>query len=349
VTTETESALLEMLQPVITQLIREQLLGACALQTNHLGEGLSLGGLAERLRSGLQIRSVPGKSEGISLGDQSFVKTRLVLEDYSQAHLAGLSTGTERLTQLQRVLAPFLNRDFASIRQAELAQALAPWSGATRNRYRAALTHLWRWARERELTTLSPTFSAARETSRDAVLSLPQLRALYAAAPQRGDWAGFCRLLILTGQRRSDVMNMRPGDIRGDRWEQPTSKNSMPHTVHLTDRAQTVIRDAWVLEEFEWTGKTTYSDMKARWFADAKVPASFRLHDIRRSFATHLSEGGTPEDVVDRVLNHVAAASSKGVARVYNRAKLLDQRKEALEAWDRLLFPAQGHAQGTHG
>jgi hypothetical protein len=37
--------------------------------------------------------------------------------------------------------------------------------------------------------------------------------------------------------------------------------------------------------------------------------------------------------VADRILNHVATATTSKVMRIYNRSELFEQRKRALQAW----------------
>jgi integrase len=58
----------------------------------------------------------------------------------------------------------------------------------------------------------------------------------------------------------------------------------------------------------------------------------WRLHDLRRSAATHMAEMGIAPHVVDRLLNHVSG-SIRGVAAVYNRHSNIDERRRALEGW----------------
>lgn len=264
------------------------------------------------------------------------MQTHAALALYMDEHLMGLGTGVERYRQLRRVLQKFLNRDLVEIRQRDLADALSQWDGSTRNRYKSALTHFFKWCREREYTALRPELSSGKESSRDAVLSLDQLRTLYDVAPARGDWCGFLRLLILTGQRRMEVSQLDPHSVSGDRWEQVSTKNGVvPHTVFLGDRSQAIIA-----AENVWSDKTTFADMKRRWFTDAGMnPADWKLHDLRRSFATHLADAGHPVDIVDRHLNHVASASSRGVQRVYIRSQFLSERRDLAREWEDILFP----------
>ena len=71
--------------------------------------------------------------------------------------------------------------------------------------------------------------------------------------------------------------------------------------------------------------------------------ADWRLHDLRTAFASHCAEAGIAEGVVDRVLNHAAAASSiSAVARVYQRSELLAQRADALNLWAEMVLSAVG-------
>jgi hypothetical protein len=57
------------------------------------------------------------------------------------------------------------------------------------------------------------------------------------------------------------------------------------------------------------------------------------LHDLRRSFVTHVSERGfAPPHVVEAIVNHVSGAKA-GVAGVYNRASYLVEKRQALEMW----------------
>ena len=62
----------------------------------------------------------------------------------------------------------------------------------------------------------------------------------------------------------------------------------------------------------------------------------FTLHDLRRTAATGMAGIGIPHHVVDRVLNHVGGKIT-GIARIYNRAEYLDERKAALNAWSRYV------------
>jgi integrase len=72
--------------------------------------------------------------------------------------------------------------------------------------------------------------------------------------------------------------------------------------------------------------------------ADGAAPEAmppWRFHDLRRSAVTWLAGAGFPPHVCDKLLNHVATTGLSDVARVYQRAQFLPERRAALEAWAR--------------
>ena len=62
------------------------------------------------------------------------------------------------------------------------------------------------------------------------------------------------------------------------------------------------------------------------------------MHDLRRSFATHLADHNIAEPhLVEVILNH-ASGHRGGVAGVYNRARYSAEMQRALTAWGDLLL-----------
>jgi integrase len=62
------------------------------------------------------------------------------------------------------------------------------------------------------------------------------------------------------------------------------------------------------------------------------------LHDLRRSFTTHVNELGFAQPhVTEAILNHISGSATRGVAGTYNKALYLAERREALEQWGRYL------------
>jgi hypothetical protein len=86
---------------------------------------------------------------------------------------------------------------------------------------------------------------------------------------------------------------------------------------------------------FTTTGSTPvsgFSKAKARLDQFSGV-SNWRLHDLRRTFATIATEELEFEPVVvDRILNHVNG-SVKGIAAVYQKGQYLEKRKVILDVW----------------
>jgi hypothetical protein len=72
----------------------------------------------------------------------------------------------------------------------------------------------------------------------------------------------------------------------------------------------------------------------ARRSAGVKKPMpTWRLHDIRRSFVTHINERGFAQPhVVEAIVNHISGHLA-GIAGVYNKALYLSERHQSLELW----------------
>jgi integrase len=56
------------------------------------------------------------------------------------------------------------------------------------------------------------------------------------------------------------------------------------------------------------------------------------LHDIRRSWATHVNELTGAPQVVEAALNHLSGVKA-GVAGTYNKASYLPERIRAMQQW----------------
>jgi hypothetical protein len=71
------------------------------------------------------------------------------------------------------------------------------------------------------------------------------------------------------------------------------------------------------------------------------------LHDIRRTVVSTLGDRGWEPAVVDKVLNHAAAATLPGVMGVYQRSEQWEQQRKALEAWADLLMLEVARLKGS--
>jgi integrase len=69
-------------------------------------------------------------------------------------------------------------------------------------------------------------------------------------------------------------------------------------------------------------------------FVSAGIEESFNSHDLRRTLATRLGEMGTPDEIIERILNH---APRTVAGRHYVHGRYLGPMKEAVEAWAKRL------------
>ena len=62
------------------------------------------------------------------------------------------------------------------------------------------------------------------------------------------------------------------------------------------------------------------------------------IHDLRTTFSTQACDAlGIDMAVADRILNHVATATTSKIVRIYNQSELFEPRKLALAKWAELV------------
>lgn len=224
---------------------------------------------------------------------------------------------------------------------------------------------LWKWAFARELVDVIP-FAAlsapAKPASRRRVLSDTELPIVWRAS-RKVDYpfGPAFRLLMLTGQRRSEVFGMRWEEldkanavwtIPGDR-----TKNKEPHAVPLSDmvmqeigalvsqhgaaRPETWPKAGLVFTTNNRSPASGVSKAKAR-LDDAVTAAAkedglaiegWRLHDLRRTAKTGMQALKVSSEISQRVLNHISSLDP--MDRVYGLYDFLDEKREALDLWAR--------------
>jgi integrase len=233
---------------------------------------------------------------------------------------------------------------------------------ATHRMTYSALRRMFAWAIRRELiTSADPTtgIEAHGPPSRERSLSLDEVCRLWRAAdaliPVRRD---AIRLLILTGQRRSEVAGMRWGelDLAAGTWTLPTerTKARRAHVVPLPSLAVEILRarrpgtlaDAdLVLPVLSRAGRLVSFDAW-NWVKSIVTKSSglqgWRWHDLRRTFVTLCAEAGGNVAVLDSILNHASSVTRAGVIGVYQRATLLEPARVVMRQWDGILREALG-------
>lgn len=233
-------------------------------------------------------------------------------------------------------LARPLPRDRRSV--AELLDRLRSERGPiAAARARSVLSSCFAWGIANGLCDANPVQGTLRprEESRSRVLSMRELIAVWHAAAGQGDFGRIVRLLILTGQRRNEVGDMRWAELglEGE-WRLPPerTKNGRAHFVPLVPMALAQLPER--RSDFVWgltEGWRNWSRPKAALDARSGV-TGWTLHDLRRTAATGMAEAGVLPHVIEAVLNHVSGHRA-GVAGVYNRARYEAEVRSALTQW----------------
>jgi integrase len=172
------------------------------------------------------------------------------------------------------------------------------------------------------------------------------------------------QLLLLTGQRRTEVAGIRWSEIDLDKaeWTIPgtRTKNGEPHSVPLSDMALGIIKSLPRIKSNQGFLFTTTSETHVTGYSRAKADLDkgiareggdlprWTLHDLRRTTASGMARLGINLPVIEKVLNHTSG-SFAGIVGVYQRHHFSDEKRNALETWARfvqsLLTPSENVVQ----
>jgi integrase len=205
----------------------------------------------------------------------------------------------------------------------------------------------FRWAVRRKYTDRSPMDGMEKPSKyrpRDRVLTDDELKLVWHAANDYGyPFGSIVQLLILTGQRRSEIGKLKWSYIKSNAVTLPPEivKNNREHTFPLGPDAAALIQRTPVLGDYLFLARRKetpfrgWQSCKLALDKEAKI-APWTLHDLRRTFATNLAALGVPPHIVERLLNH-ASGTISGVAAIYNRYAFEKECREAVERWEQRL------------
>ena len=122
--------------------------------------------------------------------------------------------------------------------------------------------------------------------------------------------ADIIRLLLLTGCRRGEIVNLRRSELHGDELRLADSKTG-PRTVPLNSPARRVLdRQPRMGSPFVFPSPRDPARPRSRELAlwtrirrEAGIE-DMRLHDLRHTMASHAVMNGVPVPVVSRLLGH---------------------------------------------
>lgn len=271
---------------------------------------------------------------------------------------------TERT--LQREFVPRLGRkkpkDVTRREIADCIDGVADRAPVMAHRTFAYVRRFFAWCVEQGFLETSPCVGMKPPSAgkaRERVLNDEELTAIWRGVETLPFlWTAVFKLLILTGQRKNEVIGMEWSEVDLDAglWKIPgrRTKNGRAHEVPLTPLMVEIIRSLPRIEGspfvFTTTGKKPMAGQsRIKQALDATIERAespkvgiednsasiphWTVHDIRRTAATGMARLGVPPHVADALLNHKGGVVS-GVAAVYIRYGYLDERRAALETWE---------------
>jgi integrase len=215
----------------------------------------------------------------------------------------------------------------------------------------------------------------AKERTRDRFHTLDELMEIWEAMGKLGyPFGPLYRLLVVVPMRREEIAAMPVrelvlaplGNADDAVWTLPASRTKRANSlrVPLSPLARNLIEEALTASDrpadspfvFSMTGETSvsgYAKAKRRldaFIRQARADAAelaghepvemehWTIHDLRTTFSTLACEVlGADVAVVDRILNHVATATTSKIMRVYNKSELFEPRKKVLGDWAALI------------
>ena len=209
------------------------------------------------------------------------------------------------------------------------------------NRVKAAISKMYNWAIERDILDINPALNVkkpTKEIKRDRYLTTEEIQKLWGGLVDINPIiSSIFKVLLLTGQRKSEVCKMRWQYIQGDWWTIPAefSKNKKAHRVYLSKQVKQIINSysqdsEWVFASTRRKGSPLTNIQKS--FEDLRSNIGvedIRIHDMRRTVASHMASIGIPSEHISKVLNH----SSNSVTAIYNRHDYDNEKQEAFIKW----------------
>lgn len=310
----------------------------------------------------------------------------VVMEDYLKRHVAGKRKAEQVAREMRADLLPSLkDKQLVEITRRDVVKIV----DAIKDRgsmYQAhnVLGHLrtlFNWAIDRGVygvetspcDRMKPARVIGAKKARSRVLTDLEIAAFWRAAGKMTKYdrvrarkvddinGAVFRLLLVTGQRKSEIAEMAWSELDMDRslLTVPAEryKSDAVHTVPLSDMAMTIVR-AVPRQTGEGTGDFVFSTTRGvkpvngfsnaterlhrqmllalRAFArmrgdDPKTVTlpHFVIHDVRRTVRTRLSGLRVADHVAELVIGHART----GLHGVYDRHSYDDEKREALDAW----------------
>ena len=275
-----------------------------------------------------------------------------LLQLYDQLHLSQLRTGYQARTFLREFakdfghanIKDFTKQDFVGL----LNEIMASGHGTKANRVFTHIKSFFGWAIGQGYLEYSPceyVKKPFREKSRERFFSDQEIIWFWRVTSEELEPFGYmARLLLLTGQRLSEVCRMSESELLGrGHWHLSSdrTKNRTQHDVFFSDAAQEIVwRDnrvagAYLFSTTGYSPVQSYDKPVKRFrsrmneLAGAELP-HWSFHDLRRTCETGMAMLGVAQPIIDRCTNHL---TGRGMSRIYNQYQYRNEKTEAWQRW----------------
>ena len=278
-----------------------------------------------------------------------------VAEAFMHDYAHSLRTRGEMQRKIHVDLANWRDIQIADIKRAdikELVRLKARTAPISANRLLSLITKIFNWALKEELIEASPALQIDRpgqETERERSLSADEIRIAWAAFDKLGyPWGHLFKTLLVTGQRRGEVAGLKWSEITAEGWRLPgeRAKKGKGHLVPLSTLAREILDEVpqigeVVFRSYNDTPLSGWSKTMKRLHKLCGPMEPWHLHDLRRTFATHMRSIGVDRLVVSKLLNHAEG----GVTKTYDRWSADPEKAAAVERWANRLREIVAGAQ----
>jgi integrase len=213
----------------------------------------------------------------------------------------------------------------------------------TQNHTFDTMVTFFNWCLRNELVDRHPLRGEpkpAPKRHRERALTEDELRTVYIRAEEYPfPYGHIVRLLILTGQRKSEILHLTWNKV-GETLQFLDTKNRTDHEIPLLPLTKGVIesiphRKTYLFENTKPKPFSAFSKAKVDFDRELDI-APYRLHDLRRTFSSNMAMLGIPLHVTERILNHKSGTIS-GVSAIYNRYSYMEEMKDALLTYENHL------------
>ena len=175
--------------------------------------------------------------------------------------------------------------------------------------------------------------SPYRAAHRERLLTDGEVRSIWQETYKHNSFGAIVRLLLLTGQRLSQITSLQPSWISTPQaiaFPAYIMKGNTQHTIPITPMVEKH------LIFFDCPYSNLSDGMRKLRTALPDIP-HWTLHDFRRYFSSTCAQLQIPLDITEAILDHRSGSRSQ-VQRIYDRYDRLPHMRTALERFQEHLF-----------